>query len=458
VRLLLFIKTAYKNIKLKLFSIGYYIPFTFNFLITIAILILSLYYLSYLNSAPDSSYKAIAQLLIKAVVVFLFAFICFGMLTSLIPFLIFSLNKKKRYFTLINSSNDEANINTIHFNSYPVIVPFLGSVFIRLGYNLNLIGDKDVVQFKTSNYYKLKFNSQFIYKFNELKEYNITSVLIYFEDYFHFFSFVIKHSTNHFYKPKLSANEENKLNFAPTSNVTSEVRIEELKKLEGELINYKNFESNDDVRRIVWKIYAKNKDLVVRIPEILDPFASHVDVFISSNTVINLDDNKINYSLFLNHYKQTIFNFYNSLQKNKIENNLYFDNYDFTQSFNTKHEQILNSILKLNWQNNMLLAELVKSKSNAVIFIHSLSNPKDVEDLLEKFNYKCQIIFVKLSSTLKNNIINDWINWVFIESKQTDFFYLKKAYKISPNYFHLIDNEKKLDKLLKLNSKNLIYN
>ncbi|MFN8229645.1 MAG: DUF58 domain-containing protein [Bacteroidia bacterium] len=455
---MLFIKTVLKNIKLKLFSIGYYIPFTFNFLITIVILILALYYLNYLNSTPNSSYKDIAQLLIKAIVVFFVAFICFGLLTSLIPFLIFKLNKKKRFFSINTSSNEETNFDTINFNSYPVIVPFLGGVFIRLVYNDKLKGDKESLHFNTSNYFKLKLNSYFNYSFNELKEYDITNVLIYFEDCFRFFSFVAKHSTNHFYKPKLHSINDNKLSFTPTSNVTSEVRIEELKKLEGELINYKNFESNDDVRRIVWKIYAKNKDLVVRIPEILDPFASHVDVFVSSNTLINLDNNKINYSLFLNHYKQTVFNFYNSLEKNKIENNLYFDNYEFTQSFQTKQEQISYSIIKLNWQSNTPLLELVKSKSNALVFIHSLTNPKDVEDLLEKFNYKCQIIFVKLSSTLKNNIINDWVNWVFIEPKQNDFFYLKKTYKISPNYFQLLDNEKKIEKLLKLNNKNLVYN
>lgn len=127
-----FIKTVFKNIKLKLFSIGYYIPFTFNFLITIIVLFFALYYLNYLNSTPESSYKAITQLLIKVVVVFLLAFICFGMLTSLIPFLIFKINRKKRFFSITNSLKAEKEYNSIHFNSCPVTVPFLGSVFIRL--------------------------------------------------------------------------------------------------------------------------------------------------------------------------------------------------------------------------------------------------------------------------------------------------------------------------------------
>lgn len=453
-----FIKTVFKNIKLKLFSIGYYIPFTFNFLITIVVLFFALYYLNYLNSTPESSYKAITQLLIKVVVVFLLAFICFGMLTSLIPFLIFKINRKKRFFSITNSLKAEKEYNSIHFNSYPVTVPFLGSVFIRLGFNFHLKGSKETIQHSTLNYFKLELNSEFNYKFNELKEYNIKHVLIYFEDFFHFFSFVVKYPINYYFKPKLNSIEDNNLMFAPTSNVTSEVRIEELKKLEGELINYKNFESNDDVRRIVWKIYAKNKDLVVRIPEILDPFASHVDVFISSFTEFELINNKINQSLFLNYFKQAIFNLNHSFEKNKIECNLYFDINDFTQTFQNKQDQILNSILNLNWQNQIPITDLVKTKTSALVIIHSFSSPADIEYLLEKFNYKCQIVYIKLSKVLKSNLISDWLSWFFLEAEQNDLFYLKKAYKISPNYFQLLENEKKIEKLLTLNSKNSIYN
>ena len=85
--------------------------------------------------------------------------------------------------------------------------------------------------------------------------------------------------------------------------------------MEGEYLNYKNFENNDDVSRIVWKIYAKNKELVVRIPEIMDPYASHVYLYASFFTSFNVAGSTPVEVPFLNYYKAMIWTLYQNLVK-----------------------------------------------------------------------------------------------------------------------------------------------
>ena len=91
----------------------------------------------------------------------------------------------------------------------------------------------------------------------------------------------------------------------PKKTEETNMRIEEMRKVEGELLNYKNFETNDDVRRIVWKIYAKNKELVVRIPETNDPYASHIYFYASFYNAISNDVYEEFNEVFLDHLQNS---------------------------------------------------------------------------------------------------------------------------------------------------------
>ena len=111
-----------------------------------------------------------------------------------------------------------------------------------------------------------------------------------------------------------------------------------MRKVEGEFLNYKNFENNDDVRRIVWKIYAKNKELVVRIPEMMDPYASHVYLYASffsssiSKAMRTVEDP------FLNYYKVITWSVYQNLVKQGFEVR-YIPDQDATKNNQSMSEQ-----------------------------------------------------------------------------------------------------------------------
>src|SRR6185312_7478147 len=112
-------------------------------------------------------------------------------------------------------------------------------------------------------------------------------------------------------------NSTGPLNVQPKKTEETNMRIEEMRKVEGELLNYKNFENNDDIRRIVWKIYAKNKELVVRIPETNDPYASHIYFYASFYNAISNDVYEEFNEVFLDNFKTAIWNIYDQLHRQK---------------------------------------------------------------------------------------------------------------------------------------------
>ena len=77
----------------------------------------------------------------------------------------------------------------------------------------------------------------------------------------------------------------------------------------------KSLETGDNIQRIVWKIYAKSGQLVVRIPETKDPYASHLYLYVSYFHGFNLKEGAFETEL-LNVYKDLVRNLFEALQRN----------------------------------------------------------------------------------------------------------------------------------------------
>ena len=115
--------------------------------------------------------------------------------------------------------------------------------------------------------------------FPDIKEYDLKGGFVFFQDMLHLFSLAAAQPVSgHFYQPPVLMNGDD-ADVSPKKTETLDVRIDQLRRVEGEYLNYKDFEAGDDVRRIVWKVYAKNRELVVRVPEQFEPYASHLYLY-----------------------------------------------------------------------------------------------------------------------------------------------------------------------------------
>src|SRR5690606_36307087 len=107
----------------------------------------------------------------------------------------------------------------------------------------------------------------------DIKEYELRGGFIFFEDMLHLVSLTVAQPVNgHFYQPPVLYGEEDDTGVFPKKTESMDVRIDEMRRVEGEYLHYKDFEPGDDVRRIVWKVYAKSRNLDVRMPESFEPY------------------------------------------------------------------------------------------------------------------------------------------------------------------------------------------
>jgi hypothetical protein len=259
-----------------------------------------------------------------------------------------------------------------------------------------------------------------------------------------FFSFAIPHDVNQTINNlpyNISTETEE---YTPKKTEDEKVRIEQLRRVEGEYLNYKKFEDSDDVRRIVWKIFAKNKELVVRVPEIMDPFASHIYMYASFY-------NHTDYNLLqgfqqemLNRFKLCTWTIFDTLSKKDYEVKFIFD-----QFLHGENNAVQNNITLSNWHQDKNLIDYFKPQYGSILCLHSLSSTKDIEQIASSFDNQTTVFFVQLSKSFKSNYLFNWLLRIFIKPKEDKLTQLKSKWAIHPFKFQTIQNEQKIIELLK---------
>ena len=302
---------------------SFYVPFRFQIVLLTLVLFGAYYWLKKTSVLPETSYTAIIDLFITVAIAFIAAVFVISFLTAIIPWLFFLFNKKRGKVLINVSTASKKNSITekqkVSISINPIIRPSFGYIRMRLYYDedispkFSLINNQAKTQFFSSS-----LNGIYNWPLPEIKEYKVNNTIIYFEDMFQFFSFAasLPAKDNFFTQPDNNATSEIKVQ--PKKTEDTNVRIEQIRKVEGEFLNYKNFENNDDVRRIVWKIYAKNKELVVRVPETNDPYASHVYFYASYYNAMGTGLYGDFFAPFLNYYKTMVWNSYQQLSKQNV--------------------------------------------------------------------------------------------------------------------------------------------
>ncbi|MCA6364429.1 MAG: DUF58 domain-containing protein [Bacteroidetes bacterium] len=177
-------------------------------------------------------------------------------------------------------------------------------------------------------------------------------------------------------------------------------RIETPKRVEGEMLSYKDFEAGDDVRRIVWKIYARNGELVVRIPETMDPYASHLVLYASFfNALGTTSDTRYNEQL-LNAYKDVVRQLLDSAQSGEYAVRMPADQHVHELSDETPEKKLLMQVSLAHWQNDMPPAQFVNVRDAALVCIPSTVPVADVEKLLWQLPEHVTVIGVSLSDSI----------------------------------------------------------
>ncbi|MDR2064231.1 MAG: DUF58 domain-containing protein [Prevotellaceae bacterium] len=440
----------------RLFTFFDVMPFTFTAVVFVILFAFAYSYLTVNYNLGELSSQTVFAAVAEYLLLFVFAIVILGFFSALAAYIIFAVRirqNKKCLQILFDIISDKKNstVSLANLRINKLLFPLFGSVKVRFLFENKFITRKYILSSKKFKLFSTKnFETDIIFDFPDVKNYVLESVKFYFEDYFSLFSFSLNCVANaQFYilpsnrsKPDIFPN--------PVSQQNTQNRTNIIKHLPGEYLHFKDFENSDDVRRIVWKIFAKNRELVVRIQELRNNYASKYMLYASFFNNRDLFLQTDNFSrFFLTYYKNSVFDIYSEMKKNrKLDTGIKFD-----QTINVASESELLpkemfEISAAEWQNNLPPDDFYKVGDVSLFCISSFVSADDVEKLLNVTNKLSVIVFVKLGDALKSNILKLFAENIFIKPKHGSMDELRLKFLFSPLSKRLTANEKKIIELL----------
>jgi len=437
----------------KLNYIISFFPFKRNFILLVAlgygvwVWVKKEYYVDY------SSFAEVLLMLGIAITVVFAGLFAIGLLTTLISWIYFLFTHERQLAIRFGIDvKGPVGVTPVRIQLLHALRPFLGFIKVKLvfqDYHQTSVFPLENAVREQRKFFRTGITGAQTAALYDIKEYTILQVVVFFEDMFQLFRFPFRYRlTKSIYTtPPTVALEE--LIVDPNRTEEDTLRIQTLKRIEGEHLNYKNFESGDDVRRIVWKIYAKNKELVVRIPEIVNPYASHIYMIGSFYQTISVKPAIA--SFFLNYYKTILENTVHSLKKEGVQIR-YLGDQPVTTTFQiSEEEKITYQISTAEWQKKEPITEYGDKPGTFLVAVSSLTSVDDIEKLLLAKKKDVIFFWVKLSTSFITHRFFQWTS-IFIRKKKNPTDKAVRQWIFSRSRRKILRNERSLKTLLKNNT------
>lgn len=441
-----------------------YLPFTLNTLLY-GVAAYAGYRILYQPLQKDdvAPFRPFIILMGKIVFWFLIALVLLSVLSTIASWLYYLWLKKSKQYQLevafttetINGKKNKLFINAVIAGAYR---PLLGFVKGRLFYDNHQLTETFTLlsnKRKEKSFLRTAITGRSRLELPDIKEYELKGGFVFFEDMLQLCKLAVSQPiTGHFSQPPVLKEDDDREVY-PKKTETMDVRIDQLRRVEGEYLNYKDFESGDDVRRIVWKVYAKSGELVVRVPEMFEPYASHLYFYASFHSV--LKPQWINEGYFkemLNYYKNHIWIVYDTLNKKE-----WALRYIPDQSFNipeqlSDSEKTARIISNSEWNNEKTLQQYFNPRHGTVLCISSLTDIRELENLLNHCDNSTVIYFVKLSGVFRQFAAWTWFKRLLLLPPKDRLNKLRATWIFSPLRVQVLKREKEIEALL--NKSNIV--
>ncbi len=432
-----------------------FFPFQGYFLAFIICSILGQLWLQRQLLSEPSAFNDILLALNKLVVWVVMPLLLLGFISVIIPYIIlwFTYRKRKLQVSLQSPAAQPSGLKQeLWLSITPLLQPLLGHLYFKMVYDKGKCRSPKFSLVRKENaigYAGKKQEGWYRWPLPGIREYEIDSMVIYMEDFFHFFKLALPVRVNQSFFTRPPARNIDPVTLQPTQTEQEVFRIKDWRKVQGEWMHYKNFESNDDVRRIVWKIYARNKELVVRTPEILNPFASHISFNLSFYDHIDLAENPTLKGVCLDFYKSACYALYKNLQQQGMQIRFHADCDIPPRSYENEQQRIEFAIALSKWQNIKRPSEWMNSKDATVICLSSLDNPNDVDYFAENGSKGLTIAFFPLSKAIQTPGGWKGLEWLWIEKEKEPALRTNPVWFLSSARRTMLDNEKRIIHQLK---------
>jgi Protein of unknown function DUF58 len=396
----------------------------------------------------------ISQLLLKMVLIITIFVLGGGLITVLIPWMHFIFSKKNREpvfkYQFEQSSNGENGFIHINISINSLWRPLLGTVQMQWWYadgtssgKMILAGNRrrhnSLLRESVKGHYRLMLPA--------IRSYSIREAAVYFEDGIRLFSLAggLSLEAGFYVGARHSPLKERAI--TPRKTEEAKLHIQSIRKTEGDYLHYKDFESNDDVRRIVWKIYARNKDLVVRIPEMHNPYASHVSVYASFYSAGFAEAGTAVGQMWLNHYKNAIWSLLHQMQQQDLAIRLKADQENNNVQQVKPEEQLHFQVSVAEWQHYLPVQKYFQPADAAILFFTSLVPSSDLAIAIRNTSPDTLLVFVPLSRLMVIKT-GEWWKYIFMKPSAGSLESAKWSWVKSGDRKAVLKNEAEIEKLL----------
>lgn len=429
-----------------------YLIVRWQLLLTILVLWISGVWLKSHYGEDDSNLWLVMNQFIALVRWTIFALFSLSILTVLVTwgFFLFQVKNGKVKVSIGFGDGQKAEAGYVPLTVLlegPVIRPLLGTIRARLVFVEKKMSDPLILDMnirKKGSLIRYAIRGTGKTLLHDRGIYDVEKVYIRFCDMFTLVAlpFTMPVTRQLYTLPKVQADSQAKAQ--PNSTEEQTHRIEIPRRVEGEFINYKEFETGDNIRRIVWKIYAKSGELVVRIPETKDPYASHLYFYTSFYCGI---DPGIFETELLNVYKDKIRNLFEALEKNGYDIRMPQDQEVPKLSGMSDKNIELFQITAARWQKQNPPVSYVEANKAAFVCLSALTPVSEIEPLLNQLPLTTPVVVVKLSDAI-DSPFKIKLGDIFFSPEEKPQDPLRNPWFLSPLRSKIQKNENDILKLL----------
>ncbi len=329
--------------------------------------------------------------------------------------------------------------------------PLFGFVRGRLLYDDGVLTDSftllSAVRKKSGGLWRAGIGGTARMRLPDTREYRVRGGFLFFEDMLHLLSLPVHQGlAGQFYQlPETTAVADRE--FAPKKTESLDVRIDEMRRVEGDYLQYKDFEAGDDVRRIVWPVYARNRELVVRVPERFEPYASHLYFYASFAVAHGPVPNSRYSAALLNHFKTRVWSLHETLAKTGFQLR-YVAEQPLAEEA-AGDTAVARSIAASRWQREVPLLQYFNPRHAAVLCIHSLTDPTEAAVALGALDRSTVVYFVPLSAAIRGSAALHWLERILLRpSDGSAAKRLRGPWKVSRARLSLVRAERAVEAAL----------
>ncbi len=351
-------------------------------------------------ATPSDSLLPLVRLLLQMGVFLLGTALAVALLSTLFAWLWERHIRRRRAETLTFHTVPEAGENgTFQLLRTGALMPFWGTV----GATLSFEEDEDAapVVLRSESFFSWRETARQTatgtLHLRHTKAYKLKAVKLLFRDAFGLLSLSATVPASDIFLKTPEALPGVEIFATPRRALEMTERVDTMQRVEGDLHNARLFSSGDDMRRILWNVYARNRELMVRTPEIFEPYASVLTVFAAFTarfpTTFSAGEEAIETAL--DFYKNAVWTVFQSLSaKGK---NLRFQLAQLPVGSNAP-EAIQKAITNAHWDT----AEPQPNAKTQLLILSSLTPPEKLSEMLNISTLKRDVILVRLSEAFQH--------------------------------------------------------